>query len=615
MDEDRHAREPVETVGSCGRRAVGGRGDPVLLRPRHALDDGVDRLEVRRVGGQRDGELLARAAVEHAPGALVVLHVTGALHRLGIEVALELLEDLAVGLAHDVGQHVEAAAVGHAHHDLGHPRTRGGIEQRVQQDDGRLRAFETEALLSDVARVEEALEDLGRVEPAEDVPLLLDVERRRLAFDVLLDPALLLGILNVHVLDGERPAVGIAQHVEDLVERGDIVPGQAVGHELARQVPDGEPVGQRVELGVDVRRLRVQRVEVGDEVAAHPVHVDERLHMHLLHEALVLSFVAAGAGIAVDLPADGLVRHAHRLEQRVVEPVGAREKSGHPAQEQAGLGALNDAMVVGGGDRHHLAEAQLGQHARVRRLEPGRIAERPDPDDGALAGHQARHGLHRAERSGVGQGHGRAGEVVGADFVGVDLADEVLVGQDEGAEVEGIGVLDARDEQRAAPVALLLVDGEAQPDVLVVDDARLSLAAAIGHEGRVQHGYVVQGADDRVPDDVGEADLRPRGPGQLVVQDQAVDLEEAGRHRPHAGRRGHGQAGFHVGHDARGRTAQRGGLLGPRLTDWCRSRGSGHRNGRPGRGLVRQRPVQVSVVVARGPGRAGSRRRTPASCR
>ena len=238
--------------------------------------------------------------------------------------------------------------------------------------------FETEALLPDVAGVEEALEDLGRVEAAEDVPLLLEVERAGLALDVLLDPALLLGILNVHVLDGERAAVGVAQHVEDLVERGHVAPGQAVGDELARQVPDGEPVGQRVELGVDVRRLGVERVEVGDEVAAHPVHVDERLHVHLLDEALVLALLAAGAGVAVHLPADRLVGHAHRLEEVVVEAVGTGDEGGHPAQEQAGLGPLNDAVVVGGRERHHLAQAELGQHARVGRLEarPGSRARR-----------------------------------------------------------------------------------------------------------------------------------------------------------------------------------------------------------------------------------------------
>ena len=68
--------------------------------------------------------------------------------------------------------------------------------------------------------MKEPLEDLCGIEPAKDVELLLDTERRRYAFDVLLDPALLLRVLNVHVLDAERPAVGIAEHGQDLVERG-----------------------------------------------------------------------------------------------------------------------------------------------------------------------------------------------------------------------------------------------------------------------------------------------------------------------------------------------------------------------------------------------------------
>ena len=46
----------------------------------------------------------------------VVLDVAGALHRVGVDVALELGEDRLVALAHDVRQHVEPAAVGHAEH-------------------------------------------------------------------------------------------------------------------------------------------------------------------------------------------------------------------------------------------------------------------------------------------------------------------------------------------------------------------------------------------------------------------------------------------------------------------------------------------------------------------
>ena len=81
-----------------------------------------------------------------------------------------------------------------------------------------------------------------------------------------------------------------------------------------------------------------------------------------------------GAGVVVHLPAHRLVGHAHRLEEVVVEAVGAGQERGHPAEEQAGLGALNDAVVVGRGERHHLAQAELGQHPGVGRLEAGRIA-------------------------------------------------------------------------------------------------------------------------------------------------------------------------------------------------------------------------------------------------
>ena len=45
-------------------------------------------------------------------------------------------------------------------------------------------------------------------------------------------------------------------------------------------------------------------------------------------------------------------------------------------------------------------------------------------------------------------------------------------------EVEGVGVLDARHQQRAAAVGLLDVDGEAEADVLVADDAGLAVAGS-----------------------------------------------------------------------------------------------------------------------------------------
>ena len=82
-------------------------------------------------------------------------------------------------------------------------------------------------------------------------------------------------------------------------------------------------------------------------------------------------------------------------------------------------------------------------------------------------------------------------------------------------------------------------------------------AVDVGDEGRVERRDVAQGLDDGVADQVGEADLGPGGPGELVVQDLPVDLEQLGRHRPDAGRRRHAQAGLHVGDDPGRRAPQR----------------------------------------------------------
>ena len=201
MEQDGQHRERV--TGSVDEALPGPPLAPegVLAGPRHPDHDRVDRLEVGRVGGHRDRDAAAVTSRESARGALVVLDVTRPLDRLGVEIALELLEDLAVGLAHDVGEHVEPAAVGHAHDRLVEPLGDRLVQQGVEDHDGRLRTLEAEPLLADVAGVEEAFEDLGGVQAVEDVALLVRHGHRGDAFDVLLDPPLLAGVLDVHVLD------------------------------------------------------------------------------------------------------------------------------------------------------------------------------------------------------------------------------------------------------------------------------------------------------------------------------------------------------------------------------------------------------------------------------
>ena len=140
-------------------------------------------------------------------------------------------------------------------------------------------------------------------------------------------------------------------------------PAEAAGEELAVEVPDREPVGGRVELDGHVAAPSSERVEVGDEVAAHPVDADEVGDRHLLLEHRLL----AVDRVDVAPPLHGLVGHAEGAEDLVVEAVGAEQQLLDPLEEQARLGALDDAVVVGRADRDDLRHAEVGERDRDRR--------------------------------------------------------------------------------------------------------------------------------------------------------------------------------------------------------------------------------------------------------
>ena len=163
---------------------------------------------------------------------------------------------------------------------------------------------------------------------------------------------------------------------------------ERAGGELAVQVPQGQAVGGHVQVGV-AALLVLQRVGVGHDVAAHPVGVDQ------LEDARLLGDVLLVAVRDVRGPADRLVRDPQRLEDLVVEALLAEQQLVQAAQELAGLGALDDPVVVRRGQRHHLADRELGHRLVGRALVLRRVLHRADADDAALAGHQPRHRVLR----------------------------------------------------------------------------------------------------------------------------------------------------------------------------------------------------------------------------
>ena len=133
-----------------------------------------------------------------------------------------------------------------------------------------------EALLADELGLQEGLERLGLVELQQDPQLLLARRLRVRLLDPLLDPAALLGIHDVHVLDAGGAAVGVAQDPEDVAQLHErpALAAERAGRELAVEVPQRQAV--RLDLEVGVAALAVlERVGVGHHVAAHAVGVDQ----------------------------------------------------------------------------------------------------------------------------------------------------------------------------------------------------------------------------------------------------------------------------------------------------------------------------------------------------
>ncbi len=279
----------------------------------------------------------------------------------------------------------------------------------------------------------------------------------------------------------------------------------------------------------------VQRVDVGHQVAAGAVGVDQLEHAGgLVHRALgnVLG------------PAHRLVRDAQRGEDVVEEPVLAQQELVHPAQEVAGLRTLDDPVVVGGRERHDLADAHVDQRLLAGALELRRVVHGSDADDRALPLGQPRHRMVGAGRAGVGQRDRGAREVVRGQRVVAGLADDVFIGLPELLERHVLAALDGGDHEVARTVLARQVDGQAQVDVLGRDGCGLALGVLAVVAVHVRE--VLDRPDQRVADQVGEGDLAALVPLEVVVDDDAVVEQQLRRHRAHARRGRHRERLVHV---------------------------------------------------------------------
>ncbi len=89
-------------------------------------------------------------------------------------------------------------------------------------------------------------------------------------------------------------------------------------------------------------------------MATHTVGVDQLL------DARNLVDLVSGVNLEIRAPTHRLVRNAQGFEDFVVEVLRAEEELVNKLEELAAACALNDAVVIGGGQGQDLADGVLG---------------------------------------------------------------------------------------------------------------------------------------------------------------------------------------------------------------------------------------------------------------
>ena len=164
-------------------------------------------------------------------------------------------------------------------------------------------------------------------------------------------------------------AVGLAQDLEDAPERGLLQAQHVVEEELAIEVGLGEAVAFGVQFRVVLAAGEAERIEIGEQVPAHPVGADQHDHPEMVDDQ------PAGA-LAAEV--DHLGSSGRRQFAPALFP--ARLKRRLAAFEQgAGLGAelveIRPPAQVDGGRVLEIAGVEVFDEGAVAAVQEGGLLE------------------------------------------------------------------------------------------------------------------------------------------------------------------------------------------------------------------------------------------------
>ncbi len=362
-----------------------------LLRAHLAQHHRIDRFKVRGVGDQRHMDL---DPVKFAVGRCteVIFDVARTADIFGVcGAAGKFVENDAKALGHHIGQHVQAAAMGHAIDDFADARLTAIFDDRFERRDHGLATIQTKTLGADIFAAQEflillALDDLGQ-------DRLLAFRREDdflvLALQPVLQELALLHVGDVHIFQANIAAIIGAQNSHDLTD----------GRELKAQRPAQEnlfiEVGQTMIFGCQIGRQvalgQAERIEIGGQMTAHAIGADQHLRadgvLGRLGYVGVRHWLARGLG-------GGLYGHLHL---RRVQRAGQFVRIGQRPVRAGPAWALLDFKILVLVTHHHIPSVPravaVGQ--RTAGVQPGRLTGLVSPS-ALLAGlYPARTGWQR----------------------------------------------------------------------------------------------------------------------------------------------------------------------------------------------------------------------------
>ena len=209
----------------------------------------------------------------------MVLHVaTRQVFRRGV---VKLGEQAGGHFAQRVHQHVQATAVGHTDHDFLQADGATALDQLVHGRDEALATFQREALLPHIFGVQETLQALSSGEAVQNVQLFLGCELRlgTDGFQLLLPPALLVLVGDVHVFGADGAAIRLAQRVHQLAQAHAVFAEEGIADvEYRFLIGIAETVKRRLQLGNFVALGALEGIQIGPAGTHVAVGSNQLLH-------------------------------------------------------------------------------------------------------------------------------------------------------------------------------------------------------------------------------------------------------------------------------------------------------------------------------------------------